>query len=303
LVNAERKDLLVSVTLRDHDDRAMLRLERRLAHPIKKVWRAVTTPEEMVHWFPAALEYDQRVGAPITFSFPHEAAESSNGQVVELDPPHVFAFLWDEELMRIELTPDGPNACFLVFTHIFDDRPGAASFATGWSVCLDALRMVLDGAPVQVSGGWDGMHDQHETFIAEFGLNVGTSEETPEGWRVRFERQLTRPVVEVWAMLTASSTGAPAIGGPVPRAFAARDTPAGAITALDAPTLLEYDWQFEGRSAGRVRWELSDGPGGAARLVLTQTGPSKLADERAKALMSWQAHIEQLAGQRQGAAR
>lgn len=293
----------MNVTLREHDGRAMLRLERRLAHPVEKVWRAVTTPEDIAHWFPATLEYDQHVGAPIVFSFPHEEVESSNGQVVELDPPRVFAFLWDAELMRIELTPDGPNGCLLVFTHIFDDRPGAASFATGWSVCLDALRMLLDDRPVDVPGGWDGMHDQHEAFIEAFGLNQGTSEETTDGWRVRFERQLTRPVDDVWATLTESGASAPEIGSPVPATFTAVDIPAGTVAALNAPTVLEYEWQCDNRPAGRVRWELSDGPGGAARLVLTQTGPSELAAERAQALTSWQTRIEQLARQPQEAAR
>ena len=287
----------MSVTLRDRDGRAVLRFERRLAHPQAKVWRAVTTPAELAHWFPAAMQYEPRTGAPITFRFA-EVEETSHGEVTELEPPRVFAFLWEGEQLRIELTPDGPDACLLVFTHSFDDRPGAASFATGWTACLDALQAALDGVPVHATGGWESMHDQHEAYVKLFDLDQGTSEETPDGWQVRFERQLTRPVDDIWTTLTAS--GAPIAGSAPPRPFTTRVFPAGAITALDAPTSLEYKWMSGERPAGRVRWQLSAGPGGAARLVLTQTGPRELADERAGALIVWQAHIEQLATQRQG---
>ena len=33
------------------DNRPALRFERRLAHPIDKVWRAVTEPDELGRWF------------------------------------------------------------------------------------------------------------------------------------------------------------------------------------------------------------------------------------------------------------
>lgn len=291
----------MSVTLSEHDGRAMLRIERRLAHSQAKVWRAVTKPDELRHWFPAAVSYDPQVGAPITFSFAPDEAESSTGKVVELDPPSTFAFLWEGELLRFELLPDGPGGCVLVFTHQFDDRPGAASFATGWTACLNALDTLLADRPVAVHGGWDGMHEQHEAFIAAFGLDQGSSEETPAGWTVRFERQLTRPVADVWDMLTNRGVDEPLKGEPPPRAFTVQGMEAGAITALDPPQLLEYEWVLGDRDCGRVRWEFAPGPGGAARLVLTQTGPRDLPELRGGAMEAWHAHIERLAKQRQEA--
>lgn len=293
----------MSVTLNEHDGRAMLRIERRLAHPQEKVWRAVTSPDELRHWFPATVTYDPHVGAPITFSFSADELQSTSGQVVELDPPRTFAFLWEGELLRFELQPEGSGRCLLVFTHLFDDRPGAASFATGWTFCLDAMERALAGSVGEVPSGWDGMHEQHEAFIAAFSLDQGTSEETPEGWRVRFERQLTRPVVDVWATLTESAVNQPKAGGPVPRAFTASGIEAGVITALEVPVLLEYDWLLDGISRGQVRWEFSDGPGGAARLVLTQTGPPDLLEHRAIAMDAWHTHIEDLARRPQKASR
>jgi hypothetical protein len=169
------------------------------------------------------------------------------------------------------------------------------------------MEMVLDGRPVEAP---NISIELQQTYVEAFGLNRGSVEVTPDGWRVRFERQLMQqPIDQVWTTLNASGSDAPnpeasalVVGAPPPQAFTTGRIPSGAVTAVEAPTLLEYDWQFSGRPAGRVRWELSDGPGGA-RIVLTQTGPSERADERDTALAAWQAHIELFAKQLQGTTR
>ncbi|MGH8903647.1 MAG: SRPBCC family protein [Egibacteraceae bacterium] len=283
-------------TLRTVDGRSVLRTERRLAHRPEKVWRAFTEPAHLTQWFPADMEMELRVGATVSFVFRDDEGPAMDGVVVELDPPRVFAYTWDDELLHWELRPDG-EGCLLILTHTFDDRPGAASLATGWRVCLDALDMVLDGRPVQEPGN---VVELHEAYVEAFGLNEGSSEVTPDGWRARFERQLMHPIEAVWATLSAASV--PVVGGPAPQAFTTGSVPAGAVTAVEVPTLLEYDWLFEGRPGGRVRWELSDGFGGA-RLVLSQTGLSEQADERSTALAAWQTHIALLAKRLQFASR
>jgi uncharacterized protein YndB with AHSA1/START domain len=292
----------VNETLRTVDGRHVLRIERRLTHPPAKVWRAVTEPAHLSQWYPfRASELEPRVGGKIVFE---NEGTTFEAVVTDLDPPKVFAFRVDaaggapggregENLLHFELRPDG-EGCLLIFSHTFDDRPAAASYATGWRACLDALDMVLDGRPVEMP---DVSAELHEAYIEAFGLDQGAAEVTADGWRVRFERQLMhQPVEQVWASLNPSGSDAPAVGGPVPQAFTAGKVRSGAVTAVQAPTLLEYDWQVEDRPAGRVRWELSSGPGGA-RIVLTQTGPSELAGERSAVLEAWQTRLELLAKQ------
>jgi uncharacterized protein YndB with AHSA1/START domain len=41
-------------TLETIDGRPALRFERRLAHSVERVWRAVSEPAELARWFPAA---------------------------------------------------------------------------------------------------------------------------------------------------------------------------------------------------------------------------------------------------------
>lgn len=47
----------------------------------------------------------------------------------------------------------------------------------------------------------------HEHYVASSGLDEGAVEETREGWRIRFERQLTRPIPGQGARLILTQTG------------------------------------------------------------------------------------------------
>jgi uncharacterized protein YndB with AHSA1/START domain len=262
----------------------VLRIERRLKHSPQRVWRAVTEPDELSRWYPfPALAVEPRVGGRIRFDV--GPAGMIDAVVTEHEPPRVFAFRVPagditpggregDNVIQIELQPEPGDGCLLIFTQTFVDLPAAASYAAGWQTCLDALAAVLEGRPVEpvpVSV------ELYERYVEKFGLDRGSVEETPDGWRVRFERQLMyQPVDKVRAALR-------------------REAPAQAGDALGGADehTLEYDWEHQGRPAGKVRWELSEGPGGA-RVVLTQTGPAELAGEQAAALAAWRDRIKLL---------
>ena len=286
-------------TLTTADGRPVLRIERRLAHSPEKVWRAVTEPEHLSQWYPfRAAELDLRLGGRIRFD--DGAGTTLDAVVTELDPPRLFAFSTrapaemtreSDDLIRFELTPEG-TGCLLVFTHIFDDRYAAASYASGWQVCLDALEAVVDDRPVEPGFPVAAMHDR---YVEKFGLDGGVYSDTADGWVVRFERQLTQPAERVWALLAGEGGTAAGAGGAVPPAFTNDRVHAGAVTTVKEPELLEYAWESGGNTAGRVRWELTNGTGHGARLVLTQTGHGELRAERHTALTAWKRSIARLA--------
>jgi uncharacterized protein YndB with AHSA1/START domain len=286
----------VNVTLSTVDGRAVLRMERRLAHPPEKVWRALTEPAHLNQWYPfqvTALEL--RAGGRIAFD--DGSGTTVEGKVTELDPPRVLAFTQDasavleregDNHLRFELRPDG-DGCLLIFTHTFDDRPHAAANAAGWDACFDALELVADGRPAEPPASFV---ERHEAYVEAFGLDQGSAETTPDGWRVRFERQLMQqPADKVWAVLDAAGAE---VGGPPPPASTTAEVPSGTVTAVEAPRLLEFEWLAADRPAGRVRWELVEAPAGA-RILLTQTGPGELADRRSVALAAWRSHLARLA--------
>ncbi|MHA6792913.1 SRPBCC family protein [Pseudonocardia bannensis] len=279
----------MSETLRKVDGRSVLRMERPLAHPPEKVWRAITEPAHVDRWFPFAVKVDPRAGGAIRF-VGHDVGggPETEGVITDFDPPKVFAYTWGEDHLRWEVVADGTGSV-LVLTHTFDDHAGAASFAAGWMSCIGALVEVLAGAPVSRAGD---MIATHEAFVGRFGLDRGSVEAGADGWTVRFERQLTRPVDATWAAIGGPEA---AVGAPAPAAATVDAVPAGPVSAVEAPAALEYEWRSAGRPAGRVRWELEPGTGHGARLLLTQTGPAAPEGERDAALEAWRTRIESLA--------
>lgn len=185
----------VDGTLHVVDGRPMLRFERRLPHPVTKVWRAITDPAELSGWFPWHVAMDFRTGGKISFTHPAGAVTAPDAVITELDAPHAFAYRWNDEDLRWELTPDG-DACVLVFTHVFRERPGAAKFAAGWHLSLDALGAVLTGSPV-VKGGWQELNT---AYVRAFGLLDGEI----DGDRLRFEQELVYPEAVVREALLAA---------------------------------------------------------------------------------------------------
>ncbi|WP_436763101.1 SRPBCC domain-containing protein [Streptosporangium sp. V21-05] len=290
-------------TLRTVDDRPALRFERRLAHSPEKVWRAVTDPAEMVHWFPAAVETERAVGAEMRFTF-EGGDDPTHGRILQLDPPKVYAFRWNQDVLRFELFPDGPG-CRLVFTHTLGGGWGrltAGRTAAGWDVCLSALSARLDGEPSEASEPPSGWADRIGAYVEVFGLAEGETRESGDGHLVRFARDLVwKPVEEVWNTL--AEQDAPLPGAEPPAWFTNPYVPAGAVTEAGAPRVLEYEWLHDGEPAGRVRWEFTHDPAQGTRVVLTQTVPARLADLRATALAAWQAHLEVLFAAVQGEAR
>ncbi|MCI3225804.1 SRPBCC family protein [Streptomyces sp. NP-1717] len=271
--------------------RTALRMERRLAHPPQRVWDAITLPAHLAKWFPSEVSVDLRPGGEIGFHFPGEPGPgpAMTGRVTDADEPRLFAFTWGEDHLRWEITPDGDGSR-LSLVHTFGDRFGAASFASGWQVCVTALGQLLDGRSVDVERDTRGT--LHEAYLARFEeLTRGHVEETDDGGRrVRFERQLVRPAETVWARLTGGAE--PSTGSPVPSGFTADKIPAGPVTDVRAPELLAYAWH----PGGEVRWELRAGTGHGPRLVLTQTGPHDDFDTEA-AEAAWRARVESLAAE------
>jgi uncharacterized protein YndB with AHSA1/START domain len=147
------------------DDRPALTFERRLAHPVERVWRAVTDPAELGHWFPSAVRGELAPGGTLTFDFPGSDM-TLEGEVVELEPPRRLAFTFGDDVLRIELEAAG-EGCLLRFTCLFDDAQRAARDAAGWHVCLDLLETHLAGAATDAPGSeptpeWRELYESYQ---------------------------------------------------------------------------------------------------------------------------------------------
>ena len=166
-----------SDTLTTADGRTALRMERRLAHPPQRVWDAITQPAHLAQWFPSEVSVELRPGGAMGFSFPGAGEPGMTGTVTEAEEPRVFAFTWGEDHLRWEITPEGEGS-LLTLVHTFGDRFGAASFASGWHLCITALEQLLDGEKVDV--GRD-RGELHEAYLEQFDLGRGIVEYTADG--------------------------------------------------------------------------------------------------------------------------
>jgi uncharacterized protein YndB with AHSA1/START domain len=142
------------------DDRPALRFERRLNHPVARVWRAVTEPDELERWFVAPVDWKPEAGEVFE-------ALGQTGRITELEPPHVIAWVWGDELFRFDLEPGG-RGLPLVFTHVFDERRYDHGVERVWRALTDrdeldncfppgrGLEVTDSQPPHLLAGSWYG---------------------------------------------------------------------------------------------------------------------------------------------------
>ncbi|MCA1223723.1 SRPBCC family protein [Streptomyces sp. 8L] len=270
------------------DGRNVLTMARDYPQPPSAVWAALTEPAALSQWFPFQVDLDPRPGGTIAFGAPVSEVPLTTGTVTAVAPRRLFAFNWGADHLSWTVTADGEGSR-LTLEHTFDDRAGAPSFAAGWDLCMAALGRLLDGGPVEQrrDGG-----ESHDAYVHLFGLDRGTVTAVGDTRTVRFERQLVGAAERVWETLAGGIEPVP--GLPVPVGFTDRDVPAGHVTEVRPPHFLSYEWT----DGGTVTWDLREGTGYGARLVLTQTGPKSFDTDAA--LAAWHTRIEDLAARLRG---
>ncbi|RZQ61738.1 SRPBCC family protein [Amycolatopsis suaedae] len=269
----------------------VLRFERVLAHPPAKVWRAVSDPDELKHWFPAVIEAEAAAGASMRFVM-DDGEDVTSGEVLEYDPPKVYAFRWADEVLRFEILSH-ERGSVLVFTHTLTEGQEfiAARNTAGWEVCLVALEARLDGVEAELPDHRPLM----ESYVEHFGIGRGEVVETADGFEVRFRRDVVwRPVETVWEML--ADGGTVTEGQAPPPGFTAGPIQAGQVTEVESPRLLVFEWTLNGLTAGQVRWKLVHEPRLATYVELTQTVARRFDAELPVLLAAWQVRLEVLFG-------
>jgi len=172
-------------TIEEIDGRYVLRFERRLNHPVERVWDALTQPEQIPKWWGEGEVHLELVeGGPyrVRTTGPPELVEAiiaeagevalvSEDTVLRVDPPYLFEHTFGSDpgsIARWELHPDGEGTR-LTLTHT--EPPGfenvnAPRDLAGWHTVLDRLAGVVDDAPVPwAKEHWEGYRDHYAAAL------------------------------------------------------------------------------------------------------------------------------------------
>jgi uncharacterized protein YndB with AHSA1/START domain len=145
-----------------------LRFERRLKHPVEKVWAALTQPERLAGWL-AEADIELVEGGRIELRFDN-TGHVIKGKVTNVNPPTLFEYMWsskdaEDTLVRWELHPES-DGCLLVLTHTFFGPAELAKMLAGWHVHLDILSSVLSGQPLEWPWSrWEELRDKYAKSI------------------------------------------------------------------------------------------------------------------------------------------
>jgi uncharacterized protein YndB with AHSA1/START domain len=167
----------VDGTIEEIGGQAVLRFERRFAHPVERVWDALTSPGQIIAWMgdgDIQLElveggrFEMRTTGPpelvdAIIEVGGEDALLRRDTVLRVEPGHVFehTFYGTSSIVRWELRPD-EDGCVLLLTHTQPSGAGRGALA-GWHTLLDLLGHALDGEPVAWSRRlWEGYRDRYE---------------------------------------------------------------------------------------------------------------------------------------------
>lgn len=105
-----------SPTPAPEQDREIVRVQRRLAHSVAKVWRALATPEGMSAWLSADVRFESLVaGAKISLADGPDGARE--GRVVEVDPLNLLHLAWadgSETMIRLRHEAEGTEALLAI---------------------------------------------------------------------------------------------------------------------------------------------------------------------------------------------
>ena len=161
-------------TLETRGGRHVMRFERRLAHPVERVWAAITQPGELRAWL-ADADVDLVPGGRVELRWLNTDDEGNHavakGTVTALDAPRLLELdIEPHGILRFELRDDG-DATALMFTVTTAAPSEQLTLAlAGWHIHLEHLADALDGRPVDWPA-WDEEHrprwdELHARYVA-----------------------------------------------------------------------------------------------------------------------------------------
>ena len=153
--------------IKPSEDGYEARFERRLKHPVEKVWSFLTENDKLKRWFSELRVDDLREGGVIKFDMQDGTFEEM--KILELRLHSVLEYTWGDDQVRFELypEPDGGSRLVLIekIRRLTDHSPKDLA---GWHVCLDVVEALLDDRTFESrEQAWERRHKEYERAVAQ----------------------------------------------------------------------------------------------------------------------------------------
>lgn len=147
-------------------DGYVARFERRLKHPVEKVWSYLTENEKLKKWFTELSVDDLREGGVIKFDMQDGTFEEL--EIIELKLHSVLEYTWGEDRVRFELYPESEGCRLVLIEKIHKITDHSPKDLAGWHVCLDFIAALLDGTTIESrEDEWKVWYEKYSALLAE----------------------------------------------------------------------------------------------------------------------------------------
>ena len=150
----------------------MVRFERHLAHPIERVWAALTEAGQLVHWW-GEVQLDLVKGGEFIMSWLNTDDEGNravmHGTITALEPAHLLEITGDiHGTLRFELRTEQPGTRLFFLSTLKLPAEFRTKVLAGWHFHLDALATLLAGGSTDMVAipGWEQIHRGYLARIA-----------------------------------------------------------------------------------------------------------------------------------------
>jgi uncharacterized protein YndB with AHSA1/START domain len=155
--------------LEGREGRDVIRFERRIPHPVERVWAALTSPRELIAWWGDA-EVDLREGGRFAMRWLNTDDEGRSvvmeATITRLEPPRLLETEGDMHgVLRWELEPDGGGTLLRFSSTLELPEEFRTQTIAGWHYHLDALAEALEGREVDLvelpNERWEKIHAEY----------------------------------------------------------------------------------------------------------------------------------------------
>jgi len=125
-----------------------LKFTRRSRHSAARLWRAITTPEEVAAWMGFPARIDLRPGGEYVLDFAAlKPGDKLDGIIIKVEAERLLRYAVGTTVVEWAIAPDG-DSCRHTFSQAglpVRALPGEEALVAGWHDGLDSLDAYLDG--------------------------------------------------------------------------------------------------------------------------------------------------------------